>query len=189
MQNMGLYDALHGVQGLTEDMDQQMRTNILGLTRQALGDAEVERVPWQVGKMGQYGPVIEPLDEAFVAEVLTGARPELATVAAPGSSSSLDGIEPGPTVQGEVSALDAYKSSLVPAFVSSMERQMTAEHVCSMLNIPVETLRVFAKALNPEFAWDNLGDKFRAVILGLLANRSARIESRPVRRLFDLTNS
>lgn len=187
MQNMGLYDALHGLQGLTEDMDQQTRTNILGLTRQALGDAEVERVPWQVGKMGQYGPVIEPLDESFVVEVLTGERPELATVAAPGSS--LDGIAPDPTVQVEVSALDAYKSSLVPAFVSSMERQMTAEHVCSMLNIPVETLQVFAKALNPKFAWDNLGDKFRAVILGLLANRSARIESRPVRKLFDLTNS
>jgi hypothetical protein len=47
-------------------------------------------------------------------------------------------------------------------------------------------MRVFIKALNSEFVWEDLGENFKGVILGLLEHRSGRLESRPVKKLLNL---
>lgn len=150
------------------------------LTRQVFGDAEMLRVPWQVGKAGEFGCDIEPLDEAFVEEMLTGeVRASHAAVTRIPQTLQVKLVE-----EAEEAALDQYKSSLAPAFVQSIERQMTPEDACTLMHVPVETMQVFAKALNPDFVWEDLSCRFKVVMMGLLANRSARIESWPVRKLF-----
>ncbi|KAJ6779356.1 hypothetical protein PWT90_04021 [Aphanocladium album] len=183
VQGANIYEKLLAAEIPTDMMDQQQKAKLDTLTRQVLGDAEISRIPWQVGKSGQFGSDIEPLDEAFVHAILVGESVKLAAHQPSGTAQN-----PGlvPIEQFEDGSLDKYKSSLVPAFVEKMERQMTATHVCAMLHIPEETLQVFAKALNPNFSWDDLGPKFRAVIMWLLENRSGRIESQPVKKLFKL---
>ncbi|OAA74492.1 hypothetical protein LEL_08073 [Akanthomyces lecanii RCEF 1005] len=181
VQCMSVYDKLIAAKIPTPDVEQQ-RLTLHMLTRQVFGDAEMSRVPWQVGKAGEFGGDIEPLDEAFVEEMLTGE------VTAPDAAVAKisQTLESKPAEEIVETALDKYKSSLTPAFVQSMERQMTPEDACTLMHVPVETMQVFAKALNPDFAWEDLGCRFRVVIMGLLASRSARIESRPVRKLFNL---
>lgn len=182
VQGMSVYGKIIAAKIPTPDMEQPQRLALHMLTRQVFGDAEMQRVPWQVGKAGEFGGDIEPLDEAFVEEMLTGeVRASHAAVTRIPQTLQVKLVE-----EVEEAALEKYKSSLTPAFVQSMERQMTPEAACTLMHVPVETMQVFAKALNPDFVWEDLGCRFRVVIMGLLANRSARIESRPVRKLFNL---
>ncbi|OAR01853.1 hypothetical protein LLEC1_04648 [Akanthomyces lecanii] len=183
VQGMSVYDKIIAAEIPTTDMEQKQRRLALHmLTRQVFGDAEMSRIPWQVGASCEFGADIEPLDEAFVEEMLTGEVPASNAVGTKISETLeltlVEGMDEG--------ALGKYKSSLTPAFVQSMERQMTPEDACTLMHVPVETMQVFAKALNADFAWDDFGCRFRVVIMGLLANRSDRIGSRPVRRLFNL---
>lgn len=190
IQNMAVYDTLRNMAVPNATTVQQERLRIHGWTRQVLSDAEIKRVPWQVGKKGEFGDEIEPLDQGFVEEMLTGVRPEPAQPQIESTAPTAEEAEAA-TAEGEQEkgdTLENYMEVLQPAFVKDMQERMTAKHVCAMLKIPEETLKVFAKALNPEFSWKNLGPRFRAVIMWLLANRSNRIGSRPVRKLFDLTD-
>jgi hypothetical protein len=52
-----------------------------------------------------------------------------------------------------------------------------------MLGVPVQLMQVFAKALNPDFVWEDLGENFKVTILELLEDKSGRDGSRPVRKL------
>lgn len=183
VQGISVYDKLIAADIPTESMEQQKITKLFELTRQVLGDAEISRIPWQVGKSGQFGNDIEPLDEAFVEGMLTGEGVD-SPAALP--ASTVQALEAKPTDQCEEGDLDKYESSLRPAFLKDLATQMTPEHVCTMLRIPTETMQVIAKALNPNFEWQDLGSNFRAVIMWLLENRSGRVESRPVRKLLNL---
>ncbi|TQV94438.1 Cyclic-AMP phosphodiesterase, class-II [Cordyceps javanica] len=177
VQGMNIYDQLIAAEVPAEGVDDRQQTKLHMLTRQALGDAEIQRVPWQVGRSGEFGSDIEPLDEAFVEEMLTGRAPALPCAVA--TSSAPPALEANPLRAFEESVLDRYKSALQPAFVQSLERQMTSAAACTLMHVPVGTMQVFARALNSDFAWEDLGARFRAVIMGLLENRSSRIESRP----------
>lgn len=183
-QNMKAYQEL-----LTTDLERQTdddtKSKTLELTRKVLGDAEKWRTPWQVGKPGEFNKIIEPLDEAFLHEILTGETPE--------SNEPMDSNESktGPskelTEQKSLNDEFAYfKSAVQTRFISTMQRNLTPEDVCGILGIPVATMRVFANALNPDFEWERLSQNFKVVVLGLLRERSNRVESRPVRKLFEL---
>lgn len=179
VQGISAFDRLLAAEVPTATTEPQQRAKLDMLTRQALCDAEICRVPWQVGQSGEFGRDIEALDEAFVEEMLRGeARAGPLAVKA---SSAAEAIE-----EAKEGILDKYKSALEPAFVQSLETSMTAEAACSLMHVPVETMQVFAKALNPAFAWEDLGGRFRVVILGLLERRSCRVESRPVRKLLEM---
>jgi hypothetical protein len=185
IQNMKAYrDLLDADFG--DDVDQETTTKNHGLTRQVLGDAERSRVPWQVGKEGQFGDNTEPLNEAFLHEILTGERPE--------SVATIESDEKSVTVttaiieQNTDEELSQFKSSLQPHFIATMQKNLSAEDVCGIVKVPVTAMRVFIKALNPEFVWEDLGQNFKVVILGLLKERSNRAESRPVKKLLELEN-
>ena len=186
LQNMGVYkDLLETKWG--DSADYSTRIKNIELTRRVLGDAEIKRVPWQVGKPGQFGDDIEPLDEAFVHEILTGQKPEfLPEVLAIGS----DGKSATETTALATKQTDnefaQFKSSVQRSFITTMQKDLSGKDVCRIINIPATTMRVFTRALNPDFEWGNLGQNFKLTILGLLKDRSNRIESRPVKRMLEL---
>lgn len=64
-------------------MNREIGAEIDGVTKKlfdkVIGDAERERVPWQVGRKGEFGPDIERLDEKFVHEIMTGEDPDAIT--------------------------------------------------------------------------------------------------------------
>ncbi len=187
VQGIAAYGKLIAAEVPTGDMEQQQRTKLHMLTREVFGDAEIRRVPWQIGKSGEFGGDIEPLDEAFVEEMLTGEEPALPTAAlAAGSSAQALEAQPPPVEEIKEGVLEKYKSSLQPGFMRAIERQMTSEDACTLMHVPVQTMQVFAKALNRDFVWEELGGRFRVVMVGLLENRSGRVESRPVRKLLNL---
>lgn len=180
VQNMKLYNALSAAD--FEDTDQESQSNNLKLTRQVHGDAEIKRVPWQVGKKDQFGGNIEPLDEVFLQEILTGKKLE------PAPPATLDDI-PGEqeTAMTETKyGFAEFESSLQAEFIKTMQKHLSAEQVCDIMNVPVSAMRVFVKALNPELAWEDLAVNFKRVILELVKDRSNRAESRPVRRLLQI---
>jgi hypothetical protein len=184
IQNMRPYqDLLNADFG--DDIDQNTKTKNLIITKKVIGDTEKMRVPWQVGKEGQFGDNIEPLDEAFVQEILTvGKQKSLST-----TTKSDEELAPVITSMTETNFEDEcarFKSSMQPTFITSMQKDLSAEDTCKIVNIPVTTMRVFIKALNPEFVWEVLGENFKGVILGLLEHRSGRLESRPVKKLLNL---
>ncbi|KAK2594953.1 hypothetical protein QQS21_007311 [Conoideocrella luteorostrata] len=74
--------------------------------------------------------------------------------------------------------------SLQPDFVTSMQRELLAEDVRHISKIPALVMRVFIKAPNPEFVWEDLGYNFKVIMLRPVRERSNRVESRPVKRLF-----
>lgn len=181
----GMCKALLHMSPPTEETDAQQKTRIDKQLKQAAGDAEIRRVAWQVGDPGEFGPNIEPLDHLFVEEMLMGWCPvtEEGDIASEKEATALTVPEAS---KAAADGVEAYKSSLCTSFYKDMQEEMTAQHVCAMLNLTEETLGVFASALNPEFVWEELGGRFRGVILGLLANRSNRAESHPARKLFGL---
>ncbi|KAJ5665716.1 uncharacterized protein N7477_008164 [Penicillium maclennaniae] len=183
VQNVKVYNDLLNAD-FGDNIDETTKTRNLELTRQVLGDAETRRVPWQVGKKGQYGHSIEPLDKDFIHEILTGEKSaSLAAV----NSNEKSGSDT--TALRKTKAEDQFaqfKSSLQSTFINTMQSELSAEEVCKIMNVSVSAMRVFIKALNPEFVWEDLGENFKDTILGLLKDRSNRAESRPTKKLLDL---
>jgi hypothetical protein len=184
VQNEKLYKNLLSAD-FSDDLSPGAKFKNLELTRQALGDAEISRVPWQVGKKGQFGSNIEPLDEAFLHEIMIGETLESLPVITSG----------GEVVLTETTSLmectmeddfSQYEASLQGGFIRDMQKDLTAEEVCGMLKVPVSTMRIFIKSLNPEYDWNSLGPNFKVVILGLLKDRMNRMESRPAKKLLEL---
>ena len=145
VQNMKVYkDLLQAELGDSEEISPDTMSKNLELTRVVLGDAEKWRVPWQVGKEGQYSDKIEPLDEAFLHEVLTGEtlegdftmvdEPVEEAVEHPATS---DVVKQEKTIDEEFAG---FKSALQPSFISTMQMNLSAEDVCRILNPPIQTL-------------------------------------------------
>ena len=185
-QNMKVYkELLHA--NFEDDLDQDAKAKKYELTRQVLSDAERKRVPWQVGKDGQFGDNIEPLDESFVHEMLTGERREDIPDIAPEEKSALVATSLAKSmVQHNFSQ---FASLVQPSFIATMEKDLTPEDVCGIMQVPVRTMRVFIRALNPGFVWEDLGGNFKRVVSGLLQDRSCRLESRPVKKLLELEDT
>lgn len=180
-QKMEPYKALLDADLDSDDQDTQAKN--LELTRKVLGDAEIKRVLWQVGKKGQFGKDIEPLDEIFVHEILTGGKLDrpMATI----EDDNPDGEEIA-LVKPTEDDFAQLESSLRPEFIKIMQKDLSAEEVCNIINVPASSMRAFVNALSPEFAWEDLGVTFKEVILELVKDRSSREDSRPVRRLLGL---
>jgi hypothetical protein len=172
VQNMGNYRTLIDAD-MSEDADQETKNKTKKIVGRIMDDAEKNRVPWQVGKDAAKSGV-EPLDEDFLEEMLTGTRPT--------STEQTEALVQQTVPEEEPIDDDGFtqfKTSLAPSFISTMDRALTADDVCKITKVPVSTMRVFVKALNPDFAWDDLGQQFKIVVLGLLKERSNRMESRP----------
>jgi hypothetical protein len=67
-----------------------------------------------------------------------------------------------------------------------MEKTLSPADVCEIMGVPSKAMHVFVKALNPDFAWEDLGQNFKAVILALVRERSDREGSFPAKRLLNL---
>ncbi|KAF5617587.1 uncharacterized protein FTJAE_12605 [Fusarium tjaetaba] len=175
VQNIHYYRELIDAD-VSEDADQDVKNRTKKIVGRIMDDAEKRRNPWQVGPDTAKNN-IEPLDEQFLEQVLTGTRPEA-------ESKAVVQVAKEEVVEEESFA--TYKSSLTPAFVSTMEKALSAEDVCAITKIPESAMRVFIKALNPAFEWDDLAQQFKIVILSLLRERSGRVESRPAARMLRL---
>lgn len=183
IQNLAVYKGLLNAD-FGDDVDQETKSKTHELTRQVLGDAEKRRVPWQVGTGAKFGDSIEPLDEAFLHEILSGKKPEsLTTVDSHKKSATVTTTIIGKKTEDE---FEQFKSSLQSGFITTMQKNLSAEDVCDIIKVPVTAMQVFIKALNPDFVCERLGENFKEVILGLLKDRSNRAESRPVKKLLEL---
>ncbi|KAJ5888225.1 hypothetical protein N7495_008266 [Penicillium taxi] len=185
MQNMQIYKNLLDAD-FGDDIDEDTMSKNVQLTRKVYGDAEIVRAPWQLRKKGELNDTIEPLDEIFLQTILTGKEPELPENLNTDEKVETEATSPG-TVMIQTKTKDGFeifKSTMNSAFIKKMQQSLSPEDVCSILNIPATTVRVFIKALNPEFVWGNLGENFKEVILGLLKNRSNRAD--PTAKLLDL---
>ncbi|CAI6341939.1 unnamed protein product [Periconia digitata] len=156
--------------------------------QKVIHDAEKTRVPWQVGKKGQFGNEIEPLDEAFVQEMLTGERP--ATPPGSKSAATQELWESKEVVNRTLSEqFSDFDSTIQKSFITQMQKKnMSAEDVCNIIKIPVSTMRAFVKSLNADFVWGELAGNFKAVVLALLKNRSNRESGGATRILLGITN-
>ncbi|KAH3334322.1 hypothetical protein KXW81_005044 [Aspergillus fumigatus] len=177
IQNMKLYKALLAAD--FDSLDQNTQAKNLQLTRYVFSDAETKCVLWQVGKKGQFGDSIEPLDEVFLHEIMTGEKSELAP---PATVNEFSGEEKKAMIEME-DEFAKFESSLRAEIIETMRKDLSAEEVCDIINVPVSTMRVFVRALNPEFIWEDLAVNFKGIILELVKDRSNRAESWPVRRL------
>lgn len=189
-----LLQNVHSHQGVidgdfAEDADTEMRRHALECTRQVIGDAERKRVPWQVGREGEFSPKIEPLDEDFILSMLTGEGDAIAAEAL---------FEPSATTQenetdvADVNVLskrfNEFKATVKLSFIQTMQAEnFSRADVCDTLGIPMSVLQSVVQTLNPDFDWDGLEANYRQVILKLLKNRSERAESEPVKQLLDIT--
>jgi hypothetical protein len=173
VQNLHYYNDLIDA-NVSEDADHLTKNKTKKIAQRILDDAEKKRVPWQVGKDAAKNGV-EPLDEAFLELVLTGKKPDTEK-----QETSQELIT---KAAGDEGGFSEFKNSVLPKFISTMEKDLSAEDACNILNVPVSSMRVFVKALNPDFDWENLGQQFKVVILGLLRERSNRLESRPASRM------
>lgn len=188
-QNIKVYSALLAAD-FGDGIDQETKNMNLDLVRQVTGDAEKGRVPWQVGKRGEFGDDIEPLDEGFLHEIMTGETVDSWTLIEDQNEKATDDLALPTTVavakKTTEDELAEFKGTISPSFLTTMQKNLSAEDVCGILNVPVSAMRAFIKALNPEFVWEGLGANFKVVILDLLKNRSNRLESYPVKKLLEL---
>lgn len=67
----GLFDT-HYEEG--DKIDDFTKTQRKDFIQMSISDSEKSRVSWQVGKEGEFGDDIEPLDEAFLHEIMTGEK-------------------------------------------------------------------------------------------------------------------
>jgi hypothetical protein len=180
--NINAYQALLAAD-FNEDEKEEIASTNQRIARQIAGDAEIDLVPWRVGKKGQYGD-IEPLDESVVQEILTGE--------AAMSGQEGEDIDEATEKVAEKEVVNLgdqfaqFQKSLNPDFILKMQQEFSVEAVCEVIMIPVSAMRVFVSALNPEFEWAEFGTNFQGVVLDLVRNRSGREESRPVRKLLRL---
>ncbi|GKU21814.1 unnamed protein product [Fusarium langsethiae] len=176
VQNLHTYHELIGA-NVSDDADQETKVKTRKIFQRILDDAEKTRVPWQVGKDVEKNG-IEPLDEAFLQLVLTGKRPDAVE-----EKTSQAVIGPAVVDEGDFSQ---FEGAVLPTFISTMEKDLSAQDVCDILNVPTSSMSVFIKALSPDFGWDDLGQRFKIVVLGLLRERTNRVESRPASRLLQM---
>ncbi|KAH7321727.1 hypothetical protein BKA65DRAFT_598853 [Rhexocercosporidium sp. MPI-PUGE-AT-0058] len=180
MQNAKAYQGLLDTYSANdEEMEESAKTTRTDFMEQVISDAEKVRVPWQVGKIGEFGDEIEPLDEGFITEIMTGEeRPAF----------ELDAQSPsGTQAVAQPIGMKQFAEIMSPDFITKMEKLVSPEDVCKMLNIPVSTLRVFASTLNPEFNWEqDLGKNFKTAVIGLLLDRKERQKQQPIRTLFGM---
>jgi hypothetical protein len=180
--NINAYQALLAAD-FNEDEKEEIASTNQRIARQIAGDAEIDLVPWRVGKKGQYGD-IEPLDESVVQEILTGE--------AAMSGQEGEDIDEATEKVAEKEVVNLgdqfaqFQKSLNPDFILKMQQEFSVEAVCEVIMIPVSAMRVFVSALNPEFEWAEFGTNFQGVVLDLARNRSGREDSRPVRKLLRL---
>ncbi|KAF4344546.1 hypothetical protein FBEOM_1514 [Fusarium beomiforme] len=172
VQNLHYYRDLIDAD-VSDNADQETKNRTKKIVGRIIDDAEKRRIPWQVGNDAAKNNV-EPLDEQFLEQVLTGKRPEAENKAV------VEVVKEEPVEEG---GFAAFKTSMAPKFISTMEKAISAEDVCKMTKVPESSMRVFIKALNPEFEWEDLGQQFKIVILSLLRDRSGRMESRPAARM------
>lgn len=177
-----------------KDMDQRTTGRLYELTRSVLSDAEQRRVPWQVGKEGQYNPTIEPLDETFVHELVTGEAPaeewaELGESDDDGDAGSndLQLIQEAPAGKSLHQELAEMQPVINAKFMHALQKKMKPEDVCEMLKIPVSTMRLMAQELNADFNSEELGVRFKRIMLDLLKNKSRRAERKPALDLLAVT--
>ncbi|KAL2068167.1 hypothetical protein VTL71DRAFT_16265 [Oculimacula yallundae] len=183
MQNAKAYRGLVDTHSAgDEEMDESTKTARKGFMKQVISDWEKSRVPWQVGKSGEFGDEIEPVDEGFIAEILTGEkRPAIELEAQITSDNQLVAQPLG---------MKQFSNVMSYEFISKMENLVTADDVCKIMNIPVSTLRVLASALNPEFDWEqDIGKNFKTAVIGLLVDRKERQKQQPIRTLFGMDKS
>jgi hypothetical protein len=180
MQNVKAYQGLLDTHYDDDnDMDEFTKTQRKDFMQQVISDAEKSRIPWQVGKEGEFGDDIEPLDEAFLHEIMTG---EKAPVLALNAETA-----PGTQVAIQPEGMKQFSSLVNPEFISKMENVVTPDGVCKIMNVPVSAMRVFASALNPAFDWEkDLKINFRKAVITLLTDRKEREKQRPIRTLFDM---
>ncbi|KAL4967197.1 uncharacterized protein BDV14DRAFT_170184 [Aspergillus stella-maris] len=182
LQNQQVYKDL-----LTADLGHDSNAT-KELCNKVFADAEIKRVPWQVGKEGEFDDdSIEPLDDYFVHEMLTGEKTMgKPLVQQPTANIWIDMTQPVEKATS-AEAFAPFKSVLRSNFVTTMQKEhLSAEEVCRLLSIAPSAMRVFVKALNPDFVWTDLGEKFRDVILDLLNDRANRMESCPTASLLGL---
>ncbi|KAL3486568.1 hypothetical protein BJX62DRAFT_241900 [Aspergillus germanicus] len=184
VQNKKVYEELLTAD-FGDEVEEETKEKNLALCNKVYADAEMSRVPWRVGKEGEFGDSIEPLDEAFVHEMLTGKKKK----EEPEPSAAL--VESGPDALTETKPkteddFAPFKSLLRSSFITTMQKSLSADDVCRIMNVSASAMRVFVNALNPDFVWEDLGENFRVVILGLLRERSNREGSCPAARLLEL---
>jgi hypothetical protein len=178
VQNMKNYRLLIDAD-ISEDADQETKNNTKKIVGRIMDDAEKDRLPWQVGKDLSKSR-FEPLDEDFLEEMLTGTRPASSEQPQALVQATAPVEQPAPTEEPIAeNSFAQFETSLAPSFISAMDRALTADDVCKITKVPVSTMQVFVKALNPDFAWEDLGQQFKIVVLRLLKERSNRVESRP----------
>ncbi|PMD54408.1 uncharacterized protein K444DRAFT_646257 [Hyaloscypha bicolor E] len=180
MQNFKAYQGLldtHCDEGV--EMEDFAKTQRKDLMHQVISDAEKSRVPWQVGKEGEFGDDIEPVDEAFVHEIMTGEKAPVFKVVKQVVSGTHVAVKPVGMMQ--------FSSLVNGDFITKMENVITSQDVCKIMNVPVSAMRAFATALNPEFEIEkHLGLNFKNVVIALLSDRKEREKQWPVRRLFGM---
>ena len=140
IQNMKAYKDLLDTD-LRDDVDQATKTKIHELTRQVLSDAEKRRVPWHLGNHGRFGDDIEPLNEAFLHEILTGEKPKSLVIIGSDDKSAT-----ATTTMVEKKTEDEFtpfKSSLQASFITTMQQNLSAEDVCGIIKVPVPAMRGF----------------------------------------------
>ncbi|KAJ5346619.1 hypothetical protein N7541_009101 [Penicillium brevicompactum] len=183
-QNMTLYKRLLSAD--FETSDEVVKGANLRLSRQVFGDAEIHRVPWQVGEKPQNSQNLELLDEKFIEYLLTGSGPESYSVIA-----SVD-PECRMTTMIETKCKDEFaqfESLMRPSFIATMQKDMLSVDVCHSIAIPEAAMRAFIKTLNPRFLWEDLGQSFQRMVLGLLKGRSSRTVYHPTRELLNLNGA
>ncbi|TVY73239.1 hypothetical protein LSUE1_G006723 [Lachnellula suecica] len=175
-------ELLNGEYG--NDIDEATKASNKKLFDKVEGDAERHRIAWQVGKKGEFGNDIEELDVAFVEEIMTGV------IFTPDPDEAAD-TEAALIKKVEDLSLAQFSSVLKASFVSQMESKLSAEDACKIMGVPVSAMRVFAKALNPAYIWDeaDLGSRFREVVFFLMKDRSNRDTSLSARRLLGLNGA
>jgi hypothetical protein len=180
MQNMkpyrGLIDTHHDGEN---EVDESIKAQREVFKEQVISDAEKSRIAWQVGKAGQFGDDIEPLDETFLQEILTGEKPAILDLDIQAASLTHN---PKPAVE-----LKQFSSLVNPDFILKMESVVTLTDVCKIMNLPQSAMTAFASALNPAFNLEeDLGINFKRVVVSLLRDRKEREKQLPTRTLFGM---
>ncbi|RDW61431.1 hypothetical protein BP5796_11323 [Coleophoma crateriformis] len=182
-QNISVYTELLEAPLLEVEGDEEAKKQKKKLFDRISSDAERSRVPWQIKIEGQ-DDIIEPLDEAFIHEILTGES--LALTSTTKASVTTETVPHGQVIDTGLNQIMRHSPSLQPWFVNKVKKIRGPEDVCNLIGVPATTMRAFVKALNPLFEWDDLGKNFESVVVGLIVNRSEREKSCPTRRLLGL---
>ena len=179
MQNVKAYQGLldtHYEEG--DEIEDLSKTQRKDFMQMAISDAEKSRVPWQVGKEGEFGDDIEPLDEAFLHEIMTGEKAAVMELSKKSESGSQVTVKP--------LGMRQFSHLMNPEFVQDVEK-VTPMDVCKIMNLDISAMLVFSSALNPALKLEeNLGKNFQDVVISLLKNRKEREKQQPTRKLFDM---